>query len=53
MANFMSKRVNGTSAPDIATSDATTTVNAMQPLLEKKGLKALTPSAAWTPTRSR
>ncbi len=46
MANFMSKRVNGTNAPDIATSDATTTVTAMQPLLEKKGLKALTPSTA-------
>jgi osmoprotectant transport system substrate-binding protein len=46
MANFMSKRVNGTNAPDIATSDATTTVSAMQPLLEKKGLKALTPSTA-------
>jgi osmoprotectant transport system substrate-binding protein len=46
MANFMSKRVNGTNAPDIATSDATTTVSAMQPLLQKKGLKALTPSTA-------
>src|SRR3954467_11267974 len=46
MANFMSKRVNGTAAKDIATADAKETVNAMQPLLQQKGLTALQPSAA-------
>ncbi len=46
MANFMSKRVNGANAKDIATADATATVAAMQPLLQQKGLTALKPSAA-------
>jgi osmoprotectant transport system substrate-binding protein len=44
LANFISKKTGGTG--DIATADATTTVQKMQPLLEKLGLTALTPSPA-------
>jgi osmoprotectant transport system substrate-binding protein len=46
MASFVNKKVNGTSAPDIATSDAAQTVQRMQPLLQKLGLVALDPSPA-------
>jgi osmoprotectant transport system substrate-binding protein len=46
MATFFNQKVNGTSAKDIATADAQQTVSAMQPLLQQKGLKALTPSGA-------
>jgi osmoprotectant transport system substrate-binding protein len=44
LANFISKKTGGTG--DIATADATTTVQKMQPLLAKLGLTALTPSPA-------
>ncbi len=43
LANFMSKKAGG---GDVATTDATETVQKMQPLLEKVGLAALTPSPA-------
>ena len=46
MAAFISKKVNGPSAPEIATSDAMETVQKMQPLLQKLGLVALDPSPA-------
>ncbi len=44
LANFISKKTGGTG--DIATADANTTVQKMQPLLDKLGLTALTPSPA-------
>jgi osmoprotectant transport system substrate-binding protein len=44
MANFISKKTGGTG--DIATADANGTVQKMQPLLEKLGLSAFTPSPA-------
>jgi osmoprotectant transport system substrate-binding protein len=44
MANFISKKTGGTG--DIASPDANETVQKMQPLLEKLGLTAFTPSPA-------
>src|SRR3954466_6571040 len=44
MANFISKKTGGTG--DIPTADANGTVQKMQPLLEKLGLSAFTPSPA-------
>src|SRR3954451_11067121 len=44
MANFISKKTGGNG--DIASADANETVQKMQPLLEKLGLSALTPSPA-------
>jgi osmoprotectant transport system substrate-binding protein len=46
MATWVNQAINGPNAKGIATNDGTETVNAMQPLLQQKGLKALTPSAA-------
>jgi osmoprotectant transport system substrate-binding protein len=43
LANFMSKKAGG---GEIATADAAETVQKMQPLLEKVGITALTPSPA-------
>jgi osmoprotectant transport system substrate-binding protein len=43
LANFMSAKDKG---PEIATADAAETVQKMQPLLEKVGLTAFTPSPA-------
>jgi osmoprotectant transport system substrate-binding protein len=44
MANFISKKTGGTG--DIASADANETAQKMQPLLEKLGLSAFTPSPA-------
>ncbi|HYY12459.1 MAG TPA: ABC transporter substrate-binding protein [Kineosporiaceae bacterium] len=44
LANFISKKSGGNG--DIATADAAATVQAMQPLLAKVGITALTPSPA-------
>ncbi len=46
LADFVNLQVNGPKAPSIATNDPLTTVEAMQPLLAKQGLQALTPSQA-------
>lgn len=46
MATWIDQQINGANAKGIATNDGTQTVNAMQPLLNQKGLTALKPSAA-------
>ena len=46
MATWIDQQINGANAKGIATNDGTQTVNAMQPLLQQKGLTALKPSAA-------
>lgn len=46
MAEYLNKAKNGAKAPAIATNDAATTVEAMKPLAETKGLTVLEPSKA-------
>ena len=46
LTEFLNKKVNGTSATALASSDLQATVTALSGLAEKKGLKVLTPAQA-------
>ncbi|MFP5347250.1 MAG: glycine betaine ABC transporter substrate-binding protein, partial [Actinomycetes bacterium] len=46
LAEYLNVGANGAQAPPIATNDATTTVEAMRPLAEKKGVVILDPAKA-------
>ena len=53
MADFMNTKINGSTAPSIASPDPQTTLNKLKPLLQQKGLRNIAGSVSESPGFSR